>query len=149
MTKIRTEFANVDIDLKSIRDPEPFLGALGSRVLWQRLGKVGRAHWVRLMLSRQPTSPADAILSFAKLVTKLPPAARAVWDTAVRREFDIGIETGVEPNVAEWVLEPKVMKAATELGAQLRITVYAPNLPIVTQAATKRQSRVRSRSKRR
>jgi hypothetical protein len=34
---------NVDIDVKSVTDPGPFLQALGSQVLFQRIGKVGRA----------------------------------------------------------------------------------------------------------
>ena len=129
MPKARTHFLNVDIDLKSVADPEPLVQALGRVVLCQRVGRVGRAHWVRFMLSRQPTSPTDAILGFAKLMAKLPDDRRAIWNKAKSKEFDIGIEGGFEPFSAEWVLEPRVIEAIAELGARLRITVYAPEAP--------------------
>jgi len=129
MAKSRTRLLNVDLDLKSVAEPEPLIKALGRTVLCQRVGKVGRAHWIRLMLSRQPSSPTDAILGFAKLVTKLPDDPRAIWEKAQSKEFDIGIESGFEPFSAEWVLERRVIEVIAELGARLRITVYAPDVP--------------------
>jgi hypothetical protein len=128
VARIQTKFLNVDIDLKSVTDPDPFVQALGSKVLSQRIGKVGRAHWVRLMLVRQPTSPTDVILRFAKLVAKLSSKDRAIWLNAITREFDIGIQGGFEPTSAEWVLERNVVEAVARLGARVRITVYSPDL---------------------
>jgi hypothetical protein len=128
VSRTRTAFLNVDIDLKSIEDPTSFVQALGSKVLPQSLGKVGRAHWVRLELARQPRSPADAILGFAQLVAKLPPRDRAAWANAASRELDIGIRAGFEPASAEWVLEAGVVEAIVRLGARLRITVYSPEM---------------------
>jgi hypothetical protein len=129
MAKSRTRFLNVDLDVKSVAELDPLIKALGSAVLCQRVGKVGRAHWVRLMLSRQPASPTDAIVGFAKLVTKLPDDRRAIWNNARSKEFDIGIESGFEPFSAEWVLERRVIELIAELGGRLRITVYAPDVP--------------------
>jgi hypothetical protein len=137
MAKSRTRLLNVDIDVKSVAEPEPLIKALGWPVLCQRVGKVGRAHWVRFMLSRQPASPADAILGFAKLVTKLPDDHRAIWEKAQSKEFDIGIESGFEPFSAEWVLERRVIEVIAELGARLRITVYAPDVPGAAGASPK------------
>jgi hypothetical protein len=128
VAKAPTEFLNVDIDLKSRMDPDPLIQALGSKILSQRIGKIGRAHWVRLTLARQPTTPGDAILRFAKLVTNLSGKGRSIWANALSRELDIGIQGGFEPPNAEWVLERNVMKAAAQLGAQVRITVYSANL---------------------
>ena len=129
MAKSRTRFLNVDLDLQSVAEPDPLIKALGSAVLCQRVGRVGRAHRVRFMLSRQPASPSDAIVGFAKLVTKFPDEGRAIWNNARSKEFDIGIESGFEPFSAEWVLERRVIDVIAELGARLRITVYAPDVP--------------------
>jgi hypothetical protein len=88
MTKAPTEFLNIDIDLRSVTDPTPFIDALGKKVLSQRIGKDGRAHWVRLILAGQPAGPGDAILQFAKFVAELPPKIRAIWQNAVSKEFE-------------------------------------------------------------
>jgi hypothetical protein len=127
-----TEFLNVDIDLNSMADPEPLVRGLGSRVLPDQLGKVGRAYWVRFMLARQPLSPEEVILGFAKLVDKLPASAKRIWKNATHKEFDIGIQSGFQPKPAEWVLEPKVIETLARLGAQIRITVYSPEAEIRT-----------------
>ena len=123
-----TEFLNVDVDLSSIEDPEPLVRGLGSRVVLYQLGKFRRQHWVRFSLARQPLSPEDAILGFARLVSKLPANAKRIWNNATHKECDIGIQSGFQPKPAEWVLEPTVIKAVARLGAQIRITVYSPEV---------------------
>jgi hypothetical protein len=126
--KTPTQFLNVDVDLKSIVDPGPFVLALGSQVICQTISKTRRMHRVRLTLVYQPKGPADAILRFSKLFTKLPEEKQAIWLNAVSKEFDIGIQAGFEPTAAEWLLERKVVEAAAQLGAQVRITVYSSEL---------------------
>ena len=151
MAKSRTRLLNVDLDVKSVAELEPLTEALGSAVLSQRVGNVGRAHRVRFMLSRQPASPTDAILEFAKLVATLPDDRRAIWEKAQSKEFDIGLESGFEPFSAEWVLERRVIEAIAALGARLRITVYAPDVPgaagsSASSASLKKTRRTKTRS---
>jgi hypothetical protein len=124
-----TLFLNVDLAVKSIAEPSPFIQALGRAVLCQRIGKAGRAHWIRIMLSRQPKSPEDAIRSYAALVSRMSGKARTIWDKAISKELDIGIQAGFEPTSAEWVLERRVVDAMARLGARVRITVYAAEPP--------------------
>jgi hypothetical protein len=51
---------------------------------------------------------------------------RKLWDHAKTRSFDIGIESG-SPHKYYWlVLTPKVLKAASEINAQIAVTVYGP-----------------------
>jgi len=78
---------------------------------------------------------------FAKLVSKLPANAKRIWNSATDKEFDIGIQGGFQPKPAEWVLEPTVIKAVARLGAQIRITVYSPEVESLT---TGRASSTRS-----
>jgi hypothetical protein len=127
---IPAEFLNVDLDLKSIRDPKPLLEAWGHRVMTIHQERIGRRHWLRLMLMTQPKSPDEAIRRFCRLVESLPEAGRAVWDTAASKEFDVGIQAGFNSRASEWVLQPKVIEAIAVVGARVRLTVYSPLLRI-------------------
>lgn len=129
MKRTRSEFLNVDLDLKSPVDLGPLVHAFGRRVLVLHVDRIGRRHWVRLTLARQPRTPSEAIRGFVTLVAGLPAQGRAVWARA-DKEFDIGVQGGFEPRSAEWVLEPKIVQALARLGAQVRLTVYSPPLDV-------------------
>jgi hypothetical protein len=136
--EVLSEFLNVDLDIKSPTDPAPLKHAFGKRVHVMHADKVGRKHWLRLMLWPQPETPDEAIRRFSKLVARLGPRARVVWKRATK-EFDIGIQGGFEPRSAEWVLDHKTMAMAGRLGANLRITVYSPTM--VLEAQRRREGR--------
>jgi hypothetical protein len=122
------EFLNVDLDIKSRVDPRILVEAWGNQVI-PHLDKLGRRHWLRMMLASGPESPSDAIRRFAKLVHKLPTRGRTIW-TQASKEFDIGIQAGFERRSGEWVLEPAVVQMAADLGARVRLTVYSALLVI-------------------
>lgn len=74
-------------------------------------------------LHEQPVDPGHAILSFVNQIEHLTPGARAFWDAATRRVFDIGFESGQEPHCpfhANYRLGP-VARVRGEVG----ITMYA------------------------
>lgn len=54
----------------------------------------------------------------------LPPAARALWDGATRRTFDIGIDSGLTPWATQWRLSSTTLRQAADVGADIVITVY-------------------------
>jgi hypothetical protein len=143
MRTFPAEFLNVDFDITSKTDPAILVEAWGARVM----GRLGRRYWLRLSLFPQPKNPSDAIRRFAKLVRGLSPQARTVWAQA-SKEIDIGIQAGFERRSGEWVLDPKVVQAAAELGAHLRFTVYSPLL-IIDEARQIKTSRKRKRGSRR
>jgi hypothetical protein len=88
--------------------------------------KLGRKHWLALELGPQPPDPESGILEFCRMVRRLRGAARAAWENASSREFDIGIQAGLEHRSAEWVLSRKVMEAVHGVGGHVRVTVYSP-----------------------
>jgi hypothetical protein len=158
---IAAQFINVDLDLKSSASLSPLLQAWSDRVSdLYTPEKDGRKHWLRLALHSQPADPERGILEFCRLVRRLRGAARAAWQKASSREFDIGIQAGMERRSAEWVLSRKVIDAIHSVGGHIRVTVYSPLLLIEeeqrrrgrmvpahvaarrTLAATKRISRV-------
>jgi hypothetical protein len=150
MKTFPAEFLNVDFDIKSKTDPAILVEAWGTRVMADS-HRLGRRYWLRLFLFPQPKSPNDAIRRFAKLVRGLSPQARTVW-TAASKEIDIGIQAGFDRRSGEWVLDPKVVQAAADLGAHVRFTVYSPLLIIdedearQTKTSLKRKRGSRRRS---
>ena len=140
MKKIATEFVNVDLDLKSTAKLSPLLEVWSDRV--SRLyapDKDGRKHWLRFEVSGKADDPEDTILEFCRLVRQLRGAGRAAWQKASSREFDIGIQAGLEPHAAEWVLSRKVLDVVHRVGAHIRLTVYSPRHLIVEEQRRRRR----------
>jgi hypothetical protein len=148
MKTFPAEFLNVDFDIKSKTDPAILVEAWGARVIGIHTARLGRRYWLRLSLFPQPKSPTDAIRRFAKLVRGLSSQARTVWAQA-SKEIDIGIQAGFERRSGEWVLDPKVVQAAADMGAHLRFTVYSPLLIIDEARQTKTSLRRKRGSRRR
>ena len=72
--------------------------------------------------------PGPAILEFVRQIENLPPAARAFWDAATRRVFDIGFESGQQPHCpfnTSYSLGPDVLAAVARVRGELNITIYA------------------------
>jgi hypothetical protein len=125
--KIAAHYINVDLDLKSTAPLSPLFEAWSGRVgRLQTPDKDGRKYWLRLSLYRGGADPAADILEFCRLVRRLRGAARTAWRKASSREFDIGIQAGLESRSAEWVLPPTVVEAMHDVGGHLRLTVYSP-----------------------
>jgi uncharacterized protein DUF2442 len=141
---IAAHFINIDLDLKSTSALKPLLEVWSDRV--GRLytpDKDGRKHWLRLGLSAQPRDPEDGILEFCRMVRRLRGAPRAAWQKASIREFDIGIQAGLEHRSAEWVLSRKVVDAIHGVGGRIRVTVYSP-LALVEEDQRRRRRMVPS-----
>jgi hypothetical protein len=132
------EFLNIDLDLKSSADPSPLVETWGRRVSTLHTDKLGRRHWLRLMLAKQPQTPAEAIRRFASLVDQLPSEGATIWARAYK-EFDIGIQAGFERRSGEWLLKPETLQTLADLGAHVRITVYSPLLLMEKDAPPKRR----------
>jgi hypothetical protein len=147
-------FINVDLDLKSTASLSPLIEAWSDRVSdLYTPAKDGRKHWLRLGLHSQRADPERGILEFCRLVRRLRGAARAAWQKASSKEFDIGIQAGMERRSAEWVLSRGVIDAIHGVGGHIRVTVYSPltlieedqrrrRRMVPANVATKRISRV-------
>ena len=159
MKPIVAHFISVDLDLKSTASLSPLLEAWSDRVsALYTPEKDGGKHWLRLGLHSQPSDPERGILEFCRLVRRLRGAARAAWQKASSREFDIGVQAGTERRSAEWVLSRKVIDAIHGVGGHIRVTIYSPlhlieedqrrrRRVVPAEEATKRISRVSVDSK--
>src|SRR5271157_2199944 len=90
-----THFLNVDLDVYSKSDLQPLVTALGKGDFALYVGRLQRTYEAHIELAGgNPKSANAAIRAFATLISALPRAQRALWDTAKTREFNIGVQAG-------------------------------------------------------
>src|SRR5262245_14561221 len=92
-----THYANVDLDVYSRIPLDGFVQALGDEAFVLHVGGSGRKYEAHLELasSHMGMSADDTIVELTRLIRNLPPAHRKIWNSAQRREFNIGIEAGL------------------------------------------------------
>lgn len=121
-----TQFLNVDLDVWSKRPLEPFVTALGKHLYVHYVGREGTRHGAHVALARDSASADTTARALARLVEKLPKAARRLWDTASAREFNIGIQAGLTPHAHEVRLSPATLEVIARLTARVVVTTYSP-----------------------
>jgi hypothetical protein len=114
-------FLNVDLDIESAEDLTPLIDALSPYAI--TLDRPPGMATFELEDS-SPTSPEPLIEEFVRLVKALPPDARALWEGASRRVFDIGIESVRGPAQEVHRLSPRTLRAAAAVGAEIALTIY-------------------------
>ncbi len=121
-----TYFLNVDLDLYSSCDLQPLVTALGKKVIVLHVGRNKRTYGAHLELVKVTKTADSTIRAFCALIEALPKAERAMWNAAKIRDFNIGVQAAAQPLSCEFALAAETAKAASELGARIVFTVYAP-----------------------
>jgi len=143
-----TKYINVDLDIFSRVPLKELVDAMGEEAFVLYVGgerQKYEAH-VELASSHMGMTADRTIIGLTRLVKRLPPRYRKVWDSAKSREFNVGIEAGLEPHSFELRLDRRTVDAMREVGGALVVTVYAPVLetaktsPSRNRAATARKS---------
>src|SRR5687767_5037063 len=93
LTSEPTHYANVDLDIYSRVSLKGLVDAMGKDVFVLYVDGEKRKHEAHLELARSHSGmgPDRAIVGLTRLVKRLPPRYRKVWDSARSREFNIGI----------------------------------------------------------
>ena len=128
-----TDFITVDLEVYSRRRLTKLATALSPYLGLHHEGPWGRGLYFaafggaghRVKYSRSGTA-AQQIEALVRIVRGLPPEAKALWEGAQSRNFDIGIQSGLHPRSYQLKLAPKTLAAATSVNATIAITVYAP-----------------------
>ena len=90
------------------------------------LGRDRGKYSAHLEIARH-TKTADAtIRAFCRLIEALPDAERAMWNTATVRSFSVGVRAGSQPLSSDFVIQRQTVTAVSDLGAQIVLTIYAP-----------------------
>ena len=118
-------FLNVDVELFGDFDRAALLAGFGSAVdvLYDGDQLCGGPTLSFELSTARPELPHLASQLVA-LVRALPEDARAAWDMATRRVFNIGIQAGREPHSTEWTLPADVLAELVEVGGAVTLTVY-------------------------
>ena len=126
--RTRTRYVNVDLDIYAVTPLDGLVQALGDEVIVLYVGGRRRKYEAHLELawSDRHTSADDAICALITLIRGLPRTTRTIWNLATRREFNIGIEAGLEPHGFELRLQQRTLQAIADQGGTVVITVYAP-----------------------
>jgi hypothetical protein len=119
-----TEFLNIDLDLWSKSPLEPLVKAFGRKVLILRVGKERREYSAHLELASQSDNPDLVLRKFVRLVEALPRPARAIWNRARVREFNIGIQSAPKPYSFELTLKDATVRAVAGVNGRIGMTVY-------------------------
>jgi hypothetical protein len=137
-----TYYANVDLDIYAGVPLDGFVQALRDEVLVLYVGGGRRKYEAHVELaSSHSMSADDTIVGLIRLIRALPRVHRNIWDSAQRREFNIGIQAGLEPHGFEVHLQERTLKAITDVRGTLVITVYAPDLGEPRRPVTRRRQK--------
>ena len=125
-----TTFLNVDLDIASRVSLEPLVKALGSKVFVHHVGKVKGKHWARFSRSSYGQTADTLTRELCALIQRLPKGPRKLWDGAVSREFNVGIQAGLWPHSLEVRIREGTVALVAELGGTIAVTTYAPVLAV-------------------
>jgi len=116
---------NVDLDIYSRSKLDPLAAAFGQKAAVLYVGRERHLCSAHFELNWQPKTADAAIRGLAALVRGLPRTKRRLWDAAISRAFNIGIQAaGAKPYEAK--LAPGTLEVVTSLKARIVVTVYAP-----------------------
>jgi hypothetical protein len=143
-----THYANVDLDVYAAVPLDGVVQALGNQVFVLYVGGARRKYEAHIELASSHTamSADDTIVGLIRLIRALPRVHRKIRDSAQRREFNIGIEAGLEPHGFELHLQERTLKAMTDARGTVVITVYVPDLRDARLPVTRRRNRPKKRS---
>ena len=125
-----TEFLNVDLDLESRKSLEPLIRELGDRVHVIYDGpSEEKTHMAALEVYEGDDNDPDSIINaFCRLIERLSPAAKSVWESCSMRRFDIGFESGVSGHPLCVDLDSETLQRVAGLSASVGVTIYPKKL---------------------
>ena len=118
-------FLNVDLDIESKSPLRPIARELGKRVVVMHSGRIRGRHCLFLESAKDHKTPDATIHDLCDLIEGLSPAARRLWDGALRRGFDIGYESRFKiRHCNQYTLRPDTIQRIAGLKAGVTVTFY-------------------------
>jgi hypothetical protein len=133
-----TRFLNVDVDVWARFPLDDLVAAFGSKVFVHHVGPEGRRHGAHFSLAGGGDDADQLTRRLVALVTGLPRTARSQWSRAIAREFNVGIQGGIEPRTHEVRLEADTLALVARVGGRLVVTTYAAPAAAAAAAARPR-----------
>jgi hypothetical protein len=125
-----TEFLNVDLDLESKKSLDPLIEELGEKIHVVYNGpSEERTNLAALEVYDGDDEDPDSIINaFCKLLEKLSPKSKAVWESCSMRRFDIGFESGVSGHPLCVDLDQETLERVARLSGSIGVTIYPKKL---------------------
>ncbi len=118
-----TSYLNVDLEVGSRSELSPLIRSFGAINLFS--GRTPRGHVATFEVTGLSRSPVSTLRGHIRRIRRLRGRARHLWQTAVRRDFNIGVQAGRKPHAFELVLTPATVRAVAGVHAGIVLTVYA------------------------
>jgi hypothetical protein len=117
-------FSNVDLDVASRVDLAPLIRALepGAFCLDGSSFRRRGVSFATFELGRQPRNPDAGIRAFVSLIESLPPKARALWNRAMKRDFNVGVEAA--DRCQQFTVLAETVALAGRVGGSITFSVY-------------------------
>lgn len=120
-----THFLNVDLDVTSRADLTPLVDCLEPKTVVMRSERLRGIYFASFeLLSSRARTPDQTIAGLARLVEDLPVTGRRLWDRALARVFDIGIQAGSVWPAYKSKIEAGTLARVAGLRADVIVTVY-------------------------
>jgi hypothetical protein len=115
-------FLNIDLDIESSIDISPIIDEWGDSICVHRNEEIDGIFYGSF---ETPFSGIDGIIDeYISLIDGLSPSSRAIWDKALKRDFDFGYESGTEPNNFHSRIESESINKLAKVGGSVVITIY-------------------------
>ena len=122
-------FLNVDLEVRSRKNLAPLAAELDRKAVVLHCERVRSAWFRRVESGRSHRGPDATIRALCKVVEGLSEPIKNLWRSADRKAFDIGYETNPDAPVFAATVTPGTLRLVAQLGADLVVTIYPPELP--------------------
>ena len=121
------QFLNVDLEIESQQDISLIVKELKQNVCILHHEKQQDYHFARLEIDRDVANADKTINYFCDLIENFSEEARKIWDSCCTRIFDIGYESGMNPNYFTSKINALTIKRIANIDASINITIYSIN----------------------
>lgn len=127
------QYVNTDLDLCASCDLTPLTRALEARgVRPLNVEQSSDGIWystLEVTNDVEPDEPETTVRVMLDAIESIDGAAREIWKTCSKREFNIGFDCGDEPWAFNNGLTDSTIKRMAGVDTSLRITLYPPKPP--------------------
>lgn len=118
-------FINVDLDIESATPLASLKKELGKQIVIMFSGRLRGRHCLFIEINAPHKILDETLLALCALIEGLSPKSRRLWDSAHRREFDIGFESRFSKHRANrFSIQPTTLRRIIGLGAGVAVTFY-------------------------
>jgi hypothetical protein len=118
-------FLNVDLDIESKSPLRSLARALGDKVSVMFSGRMNGSYCLFVETTGAKRRQDGVINVLCSLIERLPANSKRAWDTAHRKEFDLGYEIRLASRRAHrFIVRPSTLRRVASLGASLAVTLY-------------------------